>query len=243
MNVQCPECGEAIRLQNGRCARCAFALTVPGIWRHFVRSVRRKTQISCPSCREPAEIAARECRACGALLTLENVIGATVEPTRKKVERRMANATPGFKRGVQWAVFALSLVTLWLLLTFVQARKGSSVLELALLSSVYLAFFGLLSVFFLPRKLIWTIRHRASAISKLSLIANFFSALLLLQLALGTWQKQAGGLAILFGTVWLGAVILTRFFWPLLCDVMSLFSQANVYFNSADPQGRSARFQ
>lgn len=155
----------------------------------------------------------------------------------------MANATPGFKRGVQWAVFALSLVTLWLLLTFVQARKGSSVLELALLSSVYLAFFGLLSVFFLPRKLIWAIRHRASAISKLSLIANFFSALLLLQLALGTWQKQAGGLAILFGTVWLGAVILTRFFWPLLCDVMSLFSQANVYLNSADPQGRSARFQ
>lgn len=243
MNVQCPQCGEAIRLRDGRCKRCAFALTVPGIWRHFTGTLRRKTQIACPSCREPVDVTASNCKACGTLLTLENVIGATVEPARKTVERRMANATPGFKRGVQWAVFALSLLTLWFLLTYVQGKKGSSVMELALLSSLYLAFFGLLSVFFLPRKLIWTIRYRASAIAKLSIIINFFSALLLLQLALGTWQKQAGGLAVLFGTVWLGAFILTRFFWPLLCEVMSIFYQADVYFNSADPQGRSARYR
>jgi len=112
----------------------------------------------------------------------------------------------------------------------------------AMLSVIHLAALGFFTVWLAPRPILFLISRRVPGKLKLALALNFFTGMLLLQLAIKTWRDQAGLLALMFVVLWAAARLLNRLVMPEVWAIyFALFGGGN-NFESASPQGRYAKF-
>lgn len=152
------------------------------------------------------------------------------------------NFLPEIWQRVQFCCFLISAELLWWVLGKVERDTGGHWFAPALLSVIHMAAVGFLTVWLMPRPLLFAISRRAPGKVKFALALNFFTGMLLLQLAIQVWWQRTTLLATLFVVLWLAAWLLTGFVLPQAWLVRDAFLGSGNAYNPTSPQGRSARF-
>jgi len=243
MKFRCPSCDRPVSLFSGACANCGFSLTLGSVLGHYRTRLRERIAFQCPTCQRPVPVTAKACGNCGALITWNAAVEATVAPPRERLHRFIAQANPTTKRRIQWCYLLFSIALLWWLLAYVDAKGGKEWVQHAALSVVYLAVFALLALWLVPRPVFRALYWQASRLTRLSLVCNFLSAMIVLQLVIGVWWGRAGVLALLFGVVWAAAFLFHRLLLPMAVQTEQVFvGSEDANFDSQGPQGREVRW-
>lgn len=110
------------------------------------------------------------------------------------------------------------------------------------LNVIFLTFLLLLFFWLIPRPLLVAAARCVSALVKLSLVLNYLTLLLLLQLAVSTWLWKAVILASQMVITVVSFHLLLAYVWPVWSAMAQSFRQAaDVYeFDPSNPQGRRA---
>lgn len=181
---------------------------------------------------------AKVCSKCGTPFTLDSVI----EPPRRRWREILENITPETRRRIQWCYFLFSVALLGWLLAYCEQNQEKHWVGHALLSVIFLAASGLLSVLLTPRQVIQNFSRHCPRLTKLAFVANYLAALLLLQIMIGKWWERALILAGLLAVTCLGAWLLCRVLWPMTQQVRGLYDDSGQPFDPSAPQGRRGRF-
>ncbi len=242
MALACPQCGARCGWFDRACGVCGLALSVGAVTRFYLKRARKTVAIECPCCRRGAvPIGETVCPTCGAEPTFQDAVQATVDPPRRRLQRWFNFASPRTKRRVQWLYLLASAFVLWWLTAYVAyVRKGHWVGP-AMLSILYVAAFGFFGSWLLPRRVLQGISRHATAKVKLALSLNFFSGMLLLQLAIGAWWAMATVQATLFLVLWLAAHLLNTYILPMAASTRAAFLGGDDSYDPTSSQGRNVR--
>ena len=243
MKFRCPECDELFDWFRRKCPNCGFALTVPSLWRLAIKRLRERTAIECAHCRKGAlPFGTEVCPVCGATPTFQDTVRAAFAPYCLRMQKYFEAVPPHTKRLAQWLFLLFSAGLLWWMLGEVDRRTGGHWFGTALVSVVHLAAIGFFAVWLMPRRILFAISRQATGKVKLALALNFFTGMLVMQLVIQVWWERTTLLATLFASLWLAARLLNRYVLPeAWLTYGALFGPGNE-FDSASPQGRSARF-
>jgi hypothetical protein len=243
MKFRCPECNRPVSLFSSSCCGCGFALTVGSVLRHYRGRVRERVNFRCPKCQGPVPLTAKACGHCGALITWSAAVEATVAPPRERLHRFMARADSKTKWRLRLCYLLFSVALLCWLLTYVHAQGGEKWVQHAALSAVFLAVFALLVHWAMPRHILQSLYWRAYPLTRLALVCNFLSAMMVLQLVIGVWWGQAAVLAVLFLVVWAAGFLFHRFLLPMAVETERVFvGPDDPHFDTQGPQGRKVRW-
>jgi hypothetical protein len=255
----CPQCSQEIDLRRGVCPGCHLPLTLGAVvkfyWSFWYTRCRQTAVVPCTECGGGVPITAKACPACKTPLTVNSAVEKTLAPARQRAGQLVAGgretlarartsmkkATPETKRRIQWVYLLFSVALLWWLLVCAEQNEVGTWLRRALLSVVFLAASGMLVIVVVPRHMLQTVSRRASILSKLAMVANYLTLLLLLQMMIGVWWQRALILAGLVGVTCLGAWLLTVF-WNATEKARNFIGQDNQTFDPSAPQGRQGRF-
>jgi len=195
-------------------------------------------RIQCPKCEHPVPKEYADCPRCKKILDLESASDAATKSLTWHFQEFINNATPRQLRRFQRVFLLISLAIMWSITGYVASHEESWG-DFILMSAVYLIALGLLAKWLVPRRLWVAVASKTSRIVKLALVVNYLSALLLIQVFIGTWQKQALILGGLFGASFLAAYLLCVIAWPLSMNLYHIFFETES--NEVDPtrpQGR-----
>lgn len=245
MSWACPKCGHACPWTARECPVCSFPLTLGAVTRHYWHRLRtglsRATAVECPECQQATPITRKFCVHCGAALTVQAAVNVTVAPTQRRWANFKRHSSPQTWRRIRYCYFLFSASLLWWFLTYVETHHAGSRIAYIALSVVYLSVLSFLAAWLAPRHIFFAF-SRASRLAKLSLILNYLTALLGLQLWIAAWWGQALSLAGLFFVTWLGAVLLCRWIMPVAAATADVFLGSAPGFDASAPQGREARY-
>ncbi len=248
MKIACPKCESAVSVSQSKCPACGFSFRLGDIvtyyWKKTTRWFQFSSELRCPSCHVACPMTARACPACGTGLTVSAAVNETLNPARKRWRAFLDDITPDTKRHVQWVYLLLSVTVLWWLLAYIEEHNASHWLDDALLSIIYLASFGRIALLIVPKRLIRVVARNASLLVKFSLILNYLSLMLTLQIMIGSFWMRATILAGVFFGTFVAAWIFCCLFWPLSLQVRLAFEEENLNkpFDPSAPQGRNAKF-
>ncbi len=243
MKFACPNpgCGAAVGLGDRACPRCGVTFgpftLLALFWRGFRLWLVRITSLQCPACYRASPFLARACPHCRQPITFTVAVEVALTPLRDRYEQAVDNAGPKAMRRIQWLCFQLSLVLLWYLLGYT-AKHADEWIGQALLSVVYLAVFGLLAAVLVPRSVWVSFLWRTSRLTKLTVVVNYFSVLLLVQSLIGAWKERATVLAGLFAVSWLASWVLCHLIWPQFIGTVTILTGGGAGFDTSDRQGR-----
>lgn len=245
MSWACPKCGRACPWTARECPVCGFPLTVGSATRHYWRRLRtglsRATAVECPDCQQATPITRKFCVHCGTALTVQAAVNVTLAPTQRRWANFKRYSSPQTWRRIRYGYFFLSAALLWWFLTYVGTHHAEARFAYIALSVVYLAVLSFLAAWLAPRHIFFAF-SRANRLAKLSLILNYLTALLGLQLWIEAWWAQALSLAGLFFVTWLGAVLLCRWIMPVVSATQQVFIGVAPGFDASAAQGREARY-
>ena len=243
MTIRCPKCQQPCGLFRRDCPHCGFALTVQSVWRLATQRLRQSTAIECANCRRGSlPFGTEVCPVCGTIPTFQDTVRAVCAPTCFRVRDYLEHVPPRTKWVVQWIYLLLSAAVLWASLGEVDQVTGGHWVGTAILSVFHLAAIGFFGVWLMPRRLLYAVSRYAPGKVKLALALNFFTGVLMLQLAIHSWPARTAMLAGIFGVVWCAARLLTGYVLPLAWLTREAFFGPVDGFDSAAPQGRSTRF-
>lgn len=171
-------------------------------------------------------------------MTLAVAAEVALTPLRARYQRAVDEMGPRGMRRLQWTYLLLSLATLWWLLGYTERHHANDWVGNAMLSVLYLAVFGLLAALLVPRYTWASFIWRTSRLTKLGVIVNYLTLLLLVQDLIGVWKQRAIMLASLFVATHVAAWLLCRFFWPQFLRAAHVFVGGSVPFDPGAPQGR-----
>ena len=141
---------------------------------------------------------------------------------------------------MQAAYVGFSALIFWLLLGPAAAAR-SDMFEIALLSTVYLAVLTLLFMWVVPAKYRAYFARRLAPVEKLGVIFNYFTFLLLLQIAMRTWKERAELLAALFAISWVAFFTLLTWIYPVWNQMGRTFFSDSNDGSPFDATGRQSR--
>ena len=142
---------------------------------------------------------------------------------------------------MQTLYVALSAVLFWKLLAVVDADNFWALCVRGLVTALYAAVLALLSLWVVPRRLRNGLFHRTAPLTRLALVLNALSLLLLLQTLIRQWWALALIVAGLFGVVYLAAALFVQLLWPRVAEVRKILHEAQPgSFDPSQPQGRKA---
>ena len=165
----------------------------------------------------------------------------TLTPLRKRWGKWVQRAGPKTMRRLQWGYLLLSLGLLWGLLGYTETHRGGQWISQVVLSVLYLAVLLLLAALLMPREVWLRLAHGFSRITKLAVVVNYLTMLLLLQNLIGAWMARASILAGLFVVSWVGAWLLCCCLWPMYITTANILLGGVGGFDASDPQGRTVR--
>ncbi len=179
---------------------------------------------------------------CGKSLLVSQEIESVRAILVERIQRLVAQVDGRTQRRLHWAYFLLSAATLWISLALTVCHVKSWALPI-LLSVVYIAVFLALARFLISRKFILAILTSARLLV-LSFVLNGLTAMLALQYLIGYWWAGALILAFEFVSAWAGAYIFSRYVLPMAYELLFIFiGPRSGEYNSASPQGRSAKIE
>lgn len=215
MVFTCPKCGQDVALGDARCKNpeCGLGLSLGSLTRYYAglfwQGLTKGLSPICPNCKTENPLRTAQCQRCGFELSVTNTFGFYLRPLRERYERLRPN-DPATRRNMQLLYLLGSLALLAIAVLVVDHKVGNdwrNWLTPLLISLAYCAFCTLFFLVVVPRHVLFVIRTRAAPMTKLSLLANLFTAVLFLQVIVGTWQKRALVLLTSFG-VFLAALFL-----------------------------------
>lgn len=247
MKFGCPKpgCSGLVSFGDRECPNCGqtfgpFTLIRLG-WRRFALWLTRITALQCPVCHRPSPLRAAACRYCGQPMTIAVAAEVALTPLRARYQEVVDRLGPRGMRRLQWGYFLLSLALLWWLLGYTETHHAKDWVGNALLSVLYLAVFGLLAAVLTSRPDWVSFVRRTSRLTKLAVVVNSLTVLLLVQNLIGVWKQRAQILAGLFVVFYLAAWALCRLLWPQYLRAASIIVGASPPFNATDPQGRDVQ--
>ena len=245
MRFSCPKCGaHAVRFGDAACPACGLPLTVGAVLKQYVQNLKARTLTQCPNCRKPIPITSKTCPECQTAFSVQGAVQAVTAPARGRIDQLTDKPTATTKRRFQRLYIFLSVALLVGLLIYVSREQQDALFEHALLSVAYVVGFALLAKLFVPARVFLAVSKRASRVVKFTLILNLLSVLLLLQIVIGVWWKQAAVLAGVFGVIIGSAWLLREKVWPNSEWIQGFFFGNEPGDDSFDPvqrQGRVAR--
>jgi len=240
-----PNCDNGVGFGDRKCSKCGFELSLGALRKHYFSrmgdGIRRRALTRCPfpSCGAIIPIASRECPNCKQPLT----VNAAFAPAQARIRQMAQQRDPGVLRRVQLVYFLLSGAALIGLLCYVENQSSSDLTSNAFMSLAYLVvILVLVRLFVRPEKVRLVMRH-ISPLVKFTLIVNYLTLLLFLQVCVGVWWKKASILAGLFGTTFAAIIIVGHFLWPVAVEAQNWFAEPAppAGFNPSNPQGRTFR--
>lgn len=143
-----------------------------------------------------------------------------------------------FQRGY----FLVSLAVFFGMLLIMEDLQAGKWLLSSVLNVIFLTFLLLLFFWLIPRPLLVAAARCTSALVKLSLVLNYLTVLLLLQLAVSTWLWKAVILASQLVISVVAFHLLLAYVWPVWNAMAQSFREAaEAYeFDPSNPQGRRA---
>jgi hypothetical protein len=252
--IACPNCPDgSLGLGETECPNCGERLTLQSVWKHsFGRLLDRDGQTLAPKGPPGADTDSRSTKNRLKRHTPragKKAVKSSAEPTGPwwlRGLRFLADLAQGrHRRALQWVCqltyLLASAILLQQLLAGFESRGLQDVLAPAAVSVVFLAALGMLVLWAVPPQLVQTVSHKASGLVKLSLVLNFFSLLLLLQVLVRAWWTRS---LILVGLLAMGGVglwVLRLVFWPAAQHAKKLFQDGpSKDFDASNPQGRQA---
>lgn len=239
MKFSCPNCSEEISLSDTQCA-CGFSLTLGSLVKFYFKrlgeGVRQRAFFQCPTCRKPALLTATTCPHCHSPITVKGAVDVVAAPVRRRWYSFLSNATPATAQCIQWGYLLASGACLWWLLSYSEAHAPEHWFGQVVLSVVYLAVISLLVRMITPRPMVHAISQRASWRTKLALVSNYLTLLLLLQILIGVWWGRALTVVGLFAVTCLGLWLFR------LLSAMLNGDEGRRVFDPSEPQGRSGRY-
>ena len=243
MKFRCPNCQQLCGLFQRACPHCGFAFSVRALWRLALGGLRAATALQCPSCRQGAlPVGTHVCPTCGVVPTFQNAVRAACAPYCLRVEKYFTAVPARTKWQAQWLGLVFSAALLWWMLGKVERNTGGHWFSPALLSVIHMAAVGFLTVWLMPRPLLFAISREATGKVKLALTLNVFSGMLLLQLIITAWWERTSILATVFVVLWLAAWLMNHLVLPEAWLTYGNLFGASEPFSAASPQGRSARY-
>jgi len=198
-----------------QCSNCEFAFSM-------------LHESNCPRCKTP--------------ITLPTAAKAGAQAASWKWRDFITHATPHQLRVFQRLILLVSLMLFGIAAHYVGKKAGDEWGGYIFLSFVYMVVIGLLIKRFVPVQTLHLIANRTSATIKLALLVNVLTAVLVIQILVGTWLAQTVVIATVFGVCAAAAWVLCRFAWPLSAELYDLFFQpSDPTFDPTQPQGRQAR--
>ena len=237
---------------------------VPGVWlqadapvgvaplpERLVLACRYSLVLKCPSCADAIPLASKICPRCKTPITVETAVHSSLGPAQRRWRRWRDHLTPQtkwrLKRVLAWTCqltyFLGSAALLRRLLASLAPWGIVEWLAPAALSVLFLAALGVLLLWIVPRPLIREIFETASRLVKVSLVLNYLSLLLFLQVVVRVWWQQSLLVGLLLVMSCLGFWLLRRVFWPGVKNAEKLFREGEGKgFDPSNPQGRQADF-
>jgi hypothetical protein len=228
-------------LTDRACPGCGQALTVGAVLALYGRrlrtGLREATAVRCPVCREPNPISAKTCGHCHEAITF----GRVLEPVRAPARTFFSRPPRTARWTVQLLVLALSAGGL--LWAADQTRRfGWQTLAIGSgLAVFFLAAALFLAPWLWPRSEVRALARQASGATRLALLLNGLTLLLLVTPALGVyWTLAVVPAAALFG-VYLAGSLMARTIWPEYVAGRDAWREAGRgTLNPRDRQGRQA---
>ena len=245
MRFVCPNCAHEVKLSQTECPVCGFRLTLGALLRFYGRRgiawLRGIAVTRCPQCQQLIPISAKICPSCGVAITVGLATTATLAPARRWWQHLPPPFWRWLGRIVQTLYVALSAVLFWKLLAVVDADNFWALCVRGLVTALYAAVLALLSLWVVPRRLRNGLFHRTAPLTRLALVLNALSLLLLLQTLIRQWWALALIVAGLFGVVYLAAALFVQLLWPRVAEVRKILHEAQPgSFDPSQPQGRKA---
>lgn len=178
---------------------------------------------------------------CSANFSVASAIAPILKRPREKWDFLITNASRTTRLVVQLSYVGMSAVVFWLLMAYNQDRFGNEWYMHAALSIVILAFFTLFFFWLVPRTSLALLARRTTRLSKLGLLINYFSLLLVLQILIGIWKDRAFMLATLFVVSWIAFYLFLSFLYPVWCAMGETAIKEDKGFDPTANQGRRAR--
>ena len=187
MNFACPRCSRTIDLRRGACPGCGLNLTLGDVlgyyWGDFKLRCQRVAFVKC-ACGRRVRINAAKC-ACGKELTvgmaIDETVVALIDPRREQIQTFLDGAKEKDHRRIQWCYFLFSVALVWWMTGYVSDHLGGAMVRTLALTVVFLSGFALVFSVLVPRKFVRRFWKATPALVKLSILANYLSLLLLLQ--------------------------------------------------------------
>lgn len=230
------------------CSECGVPLTLGVVSRHYgealVQWAKETAVIACPHCGRTVPIYNKTCPRCRDTITVGASAKASVGPACRRWQR-MNQSSPRQARVLRQSAYLLSSAVLfgWQFATDSYGDFGRVMIRV-MVSSILLAFLGLIAVWVLPRHFVGPLVARASVVIKLGLIFNYLSLVLLIQSCIAGWFERSLVLLGLIISTWVGAAFLHRHIWPVAVGVRQIFRDRDGgYFDPSQPQGRQGGFE
>jgi hypothetical protein len=246
MAFLCHVCGESVAFGDKVCPRCKEPLDAQSVfkswWEKLGFKLKRATAVHCPTCNAIGSLQFGYCVKCGCNFTIGSALAPLLRGPRRFWDRLVTNASPVAKRRFQLLYFFFSSAAFLTLLTVFEKLQPGKWLGTSLLVLIFLTFFLLLFFWLIPRHLLVLVARRTTRLVKLSLVANYFTLLLLIQLAVSTWVEKAVIVASQIVISIIAFYLLLEFVWPVWNALAESFRQAAGAqdFDPSAYQGRRA---
>jgi hypothetical protein len=207
-----------------------------------LQSVKRATTVKCPACDATGSIKVGHCTVCGCNFTVAAALAPLLRGPRRLWDRYVTDATDQTKQVWQRLHFLISLAAFVAMLMLLEDLQTGKWLVSSVLGVIFLTFLLLLFFWLVPRPLLVAAARCVSALVKLSLVLNYLTLLLLLQLAVSTWLWKAVILASQLVISVAAFHLLLSYVWPVWNAMAQSFrNAAEAYeFDPSNPQGRRA---
>lgn len=247
MSLLCSECDEPVKLGDKACSNCGEPLDVRSVFRRLLEKIgygfNRATAVRCPVCNKVGSLKVGYCYKCGCNFTVAAAAAPLLRGSRKLWDRLKNNPNEATKRKFQRYYFWSSALLLIVVLSIYESFQPHKWIATGLFAVIFLPLLLLLVLWLMPKRRPNAAPRRPTArIIKLSLVFNYFTFLMLLELAIAVWLEKAMIIAVQSVVTLVAFYSFKTFFWPVWTALGLFFrEQTQAPFDPTSYQGRRAR--
>lgn len=229
MGFVCDDCKRPVRQKSRACRHCGRESTVEAWFASAFLKLGAKSNepvcVVCPVCSKELPASKVQCPGCDADFVAGPGQSQGAQPTGASADGVNQRA----KRRIQWAYCLVSLGVVWAVFEYARNHHSAGWISRSVLSVFFLSISLFLLAKLVPREVLRSFFSRAPLPTKLALGCNYFTALLLIEIAVGVWWSNALMLAGLVLVTWAGLVLFSR--------SMNRWSQITGQFLGEDDRG------
>jgi hypothetical protein len=245
----CSQCGKPLKPGEQLCPNpnCREPQDVRSVFKRLLEKIgigfNRATAVRCPVCDAVGSLKIGYCMRCGCGFTVGAAFAPLLRGPRKLWDKLKNKPDTVTKRRFQQFYFLLSVFLFLAVLSIYEHFQPHKWLAAGLFAVIFLPLLLVLILWLKPKRNPRAApRPPTARIIKLSLVFNYFTTLLLLELVVGVWLEKAMIIAVQCVVTLVAFYCFVNFFWPVWIALGEAFrQQAQPDFDPTSYQGRRAR--